>query len=58
MALRAVGKRNPSLHATALEVAMRLSQSKEPAFRWIGKEALRELSSPKVNSRMARRAKA
>jgi 3-methyladenine DNA glycosylase AlkD len=52
MALRAVGKRNSSLHAAALAVAKRLSQSDEPPSRWVGKDALRELSSPKVRSRL------
>jgi 3-methyladenine DNA glycosylase AlkD len=55
MALRAVGKRNPKLHAAALAVAERLSRSDEPACRWVGKDALRELSSAKVRSRMARK---
>jgi 3-methyladenine DNA glycosylase AlkD len=43
MALRAVGKRNAVLRAAALEVAERLSASPEPAARWIGRSALREL---------------
>jgi 3-methyladenine DNA glycosylase AlkD len=54
MALRAVGKCNRTLHAAALALAKRLAQSKEPACRWIGKDALRELSSPKVRARFAR----
>lgn len=40
-----------ALHAAALEVARRLASSKEPAARWVGKEALRELSSPSAAKR-------
>jgi len=45
MALRAVGKRNPQLRASAVEVANRLAESTTPSARWIGKDALRELSA-------------
>jgi len=55
MALRATGKRNPTLHAGAVAVARRLAESPEPAPRWVGKDALRELTSPKVLAAMARR---
>jgi 3-methyladenine DNA glycosylase AlkD len=54
MALRATGKRNPALHAAAVEVAQRLAASTEPAARWIGKDALRELTSPKVTARLSK----
>jgi 3-methyladenine DNA glycosylase AlkD len=57
-ALRAIGRRNLALNAAALKVATRLAQSEEAACRWVGKDALRELTSPKVRSRLARRAKA
>jgi 3-methyladenine DNA glycosylase AlkD len=46
MALRAIGKRNPALHAAAVGSAKRLAVSPEPAARWVGKDALRELTSP------------
>ncbi len=55
-ALRGIGRRNLALNAAALAVARRLAQSEEAACRWIGKDALRELASPKVRSRLARRA--
>lgn len=55
-ALRAIGRRNPALHPPAVEVAERLAQSKEAAPRWVGKDALRELTSPKVRLAMMRRA--
>jgi len=51
-ALRMIGRRSRSLHAAALPVAKRLSLSKEAAPRWIGKDALKELTSPKVLERM------
>ena len=56
-ALRSVGRRNLALNAAALTVARRLAQSQEPAPRWVGKDALRELASPKVRSRLARQAR-
>jgi len=43
-ALRAVGRRSPALNAAAVELARRLSEADEPAARWIGKDALRELT--------------
>jgi 3-methyladenine DNA glycosylase AlkD len=43
-ALRAVGKRNPALNARAVAVARRLSSSSEPAARWVGQDALRDLA--------------
>ncbi len=55
-ALRAIGNRSPALNAAALVVAKRLALSQEGACRWVGKDALRELASPKVRSRLARRA--
>jgi 3-methyladenine DNA glycosylase AlkD len=52
MALRAIGKRNRSLNAAAVVVARRLAASKEEAARWVGKDALRELTSPAVTARL------
>jgi 3-methyladenine DNA glycosylase AlkD len=53
MALRAVGKRNPALNAAALAVARRLADTPQAAARWVGKDALRELTSPAVIRRLA-----
>jgi 3-methyladenine DNA glycosylase AlkD len=53
-ALRTVGKRSPTVHAAALRTAKRLAESKEPSCRWVGRDALRELASPKVRARVAR----
>ena len=58
MALRAIGKRNPALNAAAIDVARRLAELPEPTPRWIGKDALRELTGPKVRAALARRASA
>lgn len=54
-ALRSIGRRRPALHAASLAVAKRLAASDGPAARWVGKDALRELSSPAVRAAVARR---
>ena len=54
-ALRAIGRRNVTLHAEALAVARRLSAAADAAPRWIGKGALRELTSPVVMRKLAGR---
>jgi 3-methyladenine DNA glycosylase AlkD len=56
-ALRSIGRRNLALHAASIDVARRLSTSDESACRWVGKDALRELSSAKVRAQLARRAR-
>ena len=43
-ALRRIGKRNPRLKREAMKVAKRLAVSDSAAARWVGKDALRELS--------------
>ena len=55
MALRATGKRNRALNAAAVAVARRLADSQEAAARWVGKDALRELTSTAVIRRLAAR---
>jgi 3-methyladenine DNA glycosylase AlkD len=52
MALRAIGKRNRALNSAAVTVARRLASSKDAAARWVGKDALRELTSPAVTRRL------
>lgn len=54
MALRAVGKRNRTLNAAAVTVARRLSESENPAAKWVGRNALRELTSPAVLKRVTK----
>jgi 3-methyladenine DNA glycosylase AlkD len=46
MALRALGKRNATLRATALTFARKLSTSDLGAQAWIARNALRELGKP------------
>jgi 3-methyladenine DNA glycosylase AlkD len=58
MALRAIGKHNPALNAAAVTVARRLADSPQAAGRWVGKDALRELTSPAVIQRLAARRRA
>jgi 3-methyladenine DNA glycosylase AlkD len=52
MALRAIGKRNRALNAAAVTVARRLAGSENQAARWIGRDALRELTSPAIARRL------
>jgi 3-methyladenine DNA glycosylase AlkD len=54
-ALRKVGRRNAALNAAAVKVARRLSDSPEPAARWVGRGALKELTSPLVMRRLGPR---
>jgi 3-methyladenine DNA glycosylase AlkD len=45
-ALRQVGKRSASLHKPALALAKRLAESSDKTARWIGKNAVKELTDP------------
>ncbi len=51
-ALRQIGKRSASLHPHALAVARNLSGSDDKTARWIGKDAVRELSGEKLLTRL------
>lgn len=55
-ALRTIGKRSLALHAPALALSEKLAASSDKAARWIGKDAVRELTSEKILERL--RAKA
>jgi 3-methyladenine DNA glycosylase AlkD len=55
-AIRAIGQRSLALNDAALVVAKRLVASSEPACQWVGKEARRELASPKLRLKLAGRA--
>jgi 3-methyladenine DNA glycosylase AlkD len=55
-ALRRIGRRNAALHAAAVPVARRLADSPQAAARWVGKDALRELTSPAVTGKLAAQA--
>jgi 3-methyladenine DNA glycosylase AlkD len=54
-ALRGIGERNLYLHQAASDMAANLAASPLKSARWIGKDALRKLSSPAVLARLARR---
>ncbi len=54
-ALRCIGKRSLALNKAAVATARRLAASEDPAPRWVGKDALRELTSPKLLARLSRR---
>jgi 3-methyladenine DNA glycosylase AlkD len=54
MALRAIGKRNRALNAAAVVVARRLAESTDATARWVGGDALRELTSAAVVRRLKR----
>jgi 3-methyladenine DNA glycosylase AlkD len=51
-ALRGIGRRSLPLNAAAVTVARRLSASREPAARWVGRDALRDITSPAVMRRL------
>ena len=57
-ALRSVGERSPALGKRAVALAKRLAASDVPSARWVGKSALRELSSAAAKARAARSARA
>jgi len=48
MALRAIGKRNRALNTAALATARRLAASEDVTARWIGRDAIKELTSRRV----------
>lgn len=56
-ALRQTGKRSRLLHTHALAVAERLAASEDKTARWIGKDALRELTDPKTLERLNARSR-
>jgi 3-methyladenine DNA glycosylase AlkD len=53
-ALRQIGKRNLALHRPALALAQKLALSDDKTARWIGKDAVKELSDPKQIARLDR----
>ena len=55
-ALRSVGSRSTALNAASIQLAKKLAASEDPAKRWVGKDALRDITRPMVQKRAARRA--
>lgn len=56
-ALRQIGKRSMELHAPALGLAQKLAASNDKTARWIGKDAVRELTAAKTLDRLAAKTK-
>ena len=56
-ALRNVGKRNPSLNEWALQTARALREMESRPARWIGSDAVRDLTSEATARRFAKMAK-
>jgi 3-methyladenine DNA glycosylase AlkD len=56
-ALRQIGKRNLPLNRLAVKTAMTLAESDLKAARWIGKDAVRELTTEKTLERLSKKAK-
>jgi 3-methyladenine DNA glycosylase AlkD len=54
-ALRNIGKRNLRLNRAAIAAALRIQKSNSRAARWIAADALRELRSEAVQSRLRRK---
>ena len=50
-ALRSIGKRNAGLRISAVRAARALLQSTSPSARWIGADAIRELSALRASGR-------
>jgi 3-methyladenine DNA glycosylase AlkD len=56
-ALRNIGKRNLSLNKTAIQTAREIQKINSPSARWIASDAIRELTSQKVQQRLERKKK-
>jgi len=54
-ALRGIGHRNATLHAAAIQTATALSKSDDAPSRWVGKDALRDLTRPAVITKVAQK---
>lgn len=55
-ALRAMNMRNRALNSAATKVARRLAEAVDQTPRWIGKDALRDLTKPALLKKLASRA--
>jgi 3-methyladenine DNA glycosylase AlkD len=53
-ALRRIGRRNRALNQACVGLARRLSASEDPSSRWVGKDAVRELTGAVVRRQLAR----
>ena len=51
-ALRQIGKRNPNLNKMAIRTAEEIQQIDSRSARWIAADAIRELTSEKVQKKL------
>lgn len=51
-ALRVVGRRSQNLNKASVVLSQKLCESENSAARWIGRDALKELTDPKVTGRL------
>lgn len=56
-ALRVVGRRSLGLHGPCLELAARLGEQDHRGARWVGKDAHRELSQPRIVEKLKAKAR-
>jgi 3-methyladenine DNA glycosylase AlkD len=56
-ALRNIGKRNLSLNKSAIKTAKEIQKMNSSSARWIASDAIRELTSEKVQQRLERKKK-
>ena len=56
-ALRHIGHRNAALHAAAIRTATKLSKSDDAAKRWVGRDALRDITRPAVVKKVTSRSR-
>jgi 3-methyladenine DNA glycosylase AlkD len=54
-ALRSVGKRSAALNDAAVKLSHKLATSRNKSARWVGKDAMRELTSASVTRRLEKR---
>ncbi len=54
-ALRGVGRRNAALHARALALARRMVESSDATTRWIGRDAVKDLTGASAQKRISKR---
>jgi 3-methyladenine DNA glycosylase AlkD len=54
-ALRGLGHRSRALHATAIKTANKLATSDNATERWVGKDALKDITRPAVIKKLNRR---
>jgi 3-methyladenine DNA glycosylase AlkD len=54
-AIRSIGRRSLALHEASLQAAKRLAELEDATPRWVGRDALRDLGSPKVRAQLKKK---